>query len=271
MEAARNPDYLRKLAAATQQFREAFGRFMSLHVFNEHLARGTAPAVFAKDNTDPAEIERAASKVSQAAGRAGTVSGLTGVLINVSEFGTVDPFAAWHTITRPKPLLEPQDIFDACDMAIGRWTVSLRRPRPKLRRRWGLPRCTGSSGTPPSGCGATVTTARLLLRPPRPIAQVKIMTGRNDVSETDLWRQTFSADSPAPDKPRLRWPGEPSDRNVKSMNDGLRLFAPGIQLTIRNPATHLLRDLSEQEATEQLATLSLLARWVDECQLLDGK
>lgn len=54
------------------------------------------------------------------------------------------------------------------------------------------------------------------------------------------------------------------------MNDGLRLFAPGVQLTIRNPATHVLSDLSEQEATEQLATLSMLARWVDECQLLDG-
>ena len=99
MEAARNADYLRKLAAATRQFREAFGRFMSLHMFNEHLARGTAPAVFAKDNTDPAEIERAASEVPQAAGRAGAVTGLTGVHINVSGFGTVDPVAAWHTIT----------------------------------------------------------------------------------------------------------------------------------------------------------------------------
>lgn len=86
------------------------------------------------------------------------------------------------------------------------------------------------------------------------VAQVKIMTGRNDVVETDLWRQTFSADPPAPDKPRLRWPGEPSDRNVKSMNDGLRPFALGVQLTIRNPATHVLSDLGEQEATEQLAT-----------------
>ncbi len=109
MEAARNPDYLRKLATATQQFREAFDRFMSLHVFNENLARGIAPAVFAKDNADPAEIERAASEVSQAAGRAGAVTGLTGVLINVSGFGTVDPVAAWHTITRPKPVLELQD------------------------------------------------------------------------------------------------------------------------------------------------------------------
>jgi hypothetical protein len=271
MEAARNPDYLRKLAAATQQFREAFDRFMSLHVFNENLARGIAPAVFAKDNADPAEIERAASEVSQAAGRAGAVTGLTGVLINVSGFGTVDPVAAWHTITRPKPVLEPQDIFDACDMAIGRLDGLIAKAEAEA------PPMVGVATMHPLVWNAAkrlwrdghyreaVASAAEAL-----IAQVKIMTGRNDVLETDLWRQTFSADPPAPDKPRLRWPGEPSDRNVKSMNDGSRLFAPGVQLTIRNPATHVLSDLSEQEATEQLATLSLLARWVDECQLLDG-
>lgn len=271
MEAARNPDYLRKLATATQQFREAFDRFMSLHVFNENLARGIAPAVFAKDNADPAEIERAASEVSQAAGRAGAVTGLTGVLINVSGFGTVDPVAAWHTITRPKPVLEPQDIFDACDMAIGRLngliakaeaeappTVGVATMHPLV---WNAAKRLWRDGHYRE---AVASAAEAL------VAQVKIMTGRNDVLETDLWRQTFSADPPAPDKPRLRWPGEPSDRNVKSMNDGLRLFAPGVQLTIRNPATHVLSDLGEQEATERLATLSLLARWVDECQLLDG-
>ncbi len=222
MEAARNPDYLRKLATATQQFREAFDRFMSLHVFNENLARGIAPAVFAKDNADPAEIERAASEVSQAAGRAGAVTGLTGVLINVSGFGTVDPVAAWHTITRPKPVLEPQDIFDACDMAIGRLDGLIAKAEAEV------PPTVGVATMHPLVWNAAkrlwrdrhyreaVASAAEAL-----VAQVKIMTGRNDVLETDLWRQTFSADPPAPDKPRLRWPGEPSDRNVKSMNDGL--------------------------------------------------
>jgi len=199
MEAARNADYLRKLAAATRQFREAFDRFMSLHIFNEHLARGTVPAVFAKDNTDPAEIERAASEVPQAAGRAGAVTGLTGVHINVSGFGTVDPFAAWHTITRTKPLLEPQDIFDACDTAIGRLdgliakaeaeappTVGVATMHPLV---WNAAKRLWRDGHYRE---AVASAAKAL------IAQVKITTGRNDVSETDLWRQTFSADSPAP-------------------------------------------------------------------------
>lgn len=51
------------------------------------------------------------------------------------------------------------------------------------------------------------------------------------------------------------------------MNDGLRQFAPGMQMTIRNPAAHSLDELTDQEALERLAALSLLARWVDECDL----
>jgi hypothetical protein len=69
-----------------------------------------------------------------------------------------------------------------------------------------------------------------------PIAQVKTRTDRNDVSDTALWQETFSDKDPLPGKPRLRWPGNPADRDVKSVNDGLRQLAPGLQMTIRNPA-----------------------------------
>lgn len=51
------------------------------------------------------------------------------------------------------------------------------------------------------------------------------------------------------------------------MNSGLLAFAPGVQMTIRNSAAHGLGELDEQSALERLATLSLLARWVDECDL----
>jgi hypothetical protein len=51
------------------------------------------------------------------------------------------------------------------------------------------------------------------------------------------------------------------------MNDGLRQLAPGVHMTIRNPATHSTDELGEQEALERLAVLSLLARWVDDCRL----
>jgi len=51
------------------------------------------------------------------------------------------------------------------------------------------------------------------------------------------------------------------------MNDSLRQFAPGVQMTIRNSAAHGSEELSQQEALERLATLSLLARWVDGCRM----
>ena len=36
---------------------------------------------------------------------------------------------------------------------------------------------------------------------------------------------------------------------------------------IRNPQAHPSDDITEQEALEQLAALSVLARWVDECDV----
>ncbi|WP_406276801.1 TIGR02391 family protein [Nocardia sp. NBC_00881] len=91
----------------------------------------------------------------------------------------------------------------------------------------------------------------------------KTRTKRNDVAETALWQQVFSDKDAEPGQPRLRWPGDPNDRNVSTMNSGLRFFAPGVQLTIWNSATHHMGELSEQAALERLSTLSLLARWIE--------
>jgi hypothetical protein len=91
------------------------------------------------------------------------------------------------------------------------------------------------------------------------------LTGRNDAPDMLLWRQALSDMAPAEGKPRLRWPGDPTDQDVKTMNDGLHQFAPGISMVIRNPATHKDSDLSEQDGLERLATLSVLAHLVDRC------
>jgi hypothetical protein len=99
---------------------------------------------------------------------------------------------------------------------------------------------------------------------------LKSRTKRNDVSSTSLWRETFSDRAPQMGKPRLRWPGDPADQDVITMTSGLLSFAPGVQMTIRNSAAHGLGELDEQVALEQLATLSLLARWVDECDLIEA-
>ncbi len=51
------------------------------------------------------------------------------------------------------------------------------------------------------------------------------------------------------------------------MSDGLRQYAPGVQMTIRNMVIHTSDELSEQAALERLAALSLLAGWIDQCEL----
>jgi hypothetical protein len=40
-------------------------------------------------------------------------------------------------------------------------------------------------------------------------------------------------------------------------------------MTIRNSAAHDTDEMPEQQALERLAALSLLARWVDECELVE--
>jgi uncharacterized protein (TIGR02391 family) len=102
-------------------------------------------------------------------------------------------------------------------------------------------------------------------------AHVKDRVGRHDIQDVPLMQQAFSSGEPEQGKSRLRWPGDPSNLTVKSMNDGLRQLAPGIFMTIRNTATHSTDETPEHEALEQLATLSLLARWIDSCELVEAE
>lgn len=270
MEAQRNPKYLRGVAASVAEFKGAFEHFMTFHVFNEGFARGIAPAVFEREGSDAAEIEKAREAVDLAAGRSIAATGLTNCFIGVQGIGAVDPIAAWHTITKPKPVLEPDDIISACVQMIGRLDDLIKKADAEA------PPSIGAEAMHPIIWGAArrlwldghfrqaVSAAAESL-----IAQVKARTGRNDVSETALWQETFSNDSPRLGRPRLRWPGDSKDQDVKSMNDGLRQFAPGVQMTIRNSAAHGSVEMSEQEALERLAALSLLAGWVENCELIE--
>lgn len=97
------------------------------------------------------------------------------------------------------------------------------------------------------------------------VREVKSKLDRPDLPDTALWQEVFSANPPSPGKARLRWPGRPDDRSVRSMNDGLRQFAPGMQMTIRNGAVHSSDVMVEQDALERLAVLSLMARWLEAC------
>ena len=266
MKAEDNPEYLRQTKHAVEDFRAALVEFLSLHVFNESFARGIYAAVWPKEDADPEEIQRLQAKVSNAAGRASAATGLTGQWIMVQGGGPLDPIAAWVTITQPKPLLEPPNILDACDQMLGRLDAKIAKAEAEA------PPTIGAEAMHPLVWGAAKTLWRdrhfrqaVSAAAESLIAQVKARTSRYDLNDTPLWQEAFSERDPQPGKPRLRWPGDPTDKTVKTMNDGLRMFAPGVQMLIRNSCVHGEGDLPEQEALERLATLSQLARWTEVC------
>jgi hypothetical protein len=105
-------------------------------------------------------------------------------------------------------------------------------------------------------------------------AQLQAKAGRRDISDDRLIQECFSEKDPEPGKPRLRTPGDPDDQTVKSRQRGIWQLALGCVWAIRNPAAHLAAhdagELDEQEALEQLATLSTLARFLDDCEVLSA-
>lgn len=95
-------------------------------------------------------------------------------------------------------------------------------------------------------------------------AETQNKVGRRDVSETDLFKQAFSLDEPKAGKFRLRRMKDDGSDTYKSVQRGAMTFAEGVFAGIRNPLSHEAdHELSEQEALEYLAALSVLARWVD--------
>lgn len=101
--------------------------------------------------------------------------------------------------------------------------------------------------------------------------QKKVM--RDDVSERDLVKQAFSDRAPEQGKRRLRMNSIPDEQTTKSVQSGVLEFGSGCFGAIRNPLGHRPKDdlpLTEQEALERLAALSLFLRWVDEATLEDA-
>ncbi|MCM1951320.1 TIGR02391 family protein [Streptomyces sp. G2] len=96
-------------------------------------------------------------------------------------------------------------------------------------------------------------------------AETQNKLGRRDASETALFVNAFSKDAPKPGQPRLRLMPDDGSDTFKSVHRGAAAFAEGCFAAIRNPNSHEdgLPELPEHEALEQLAAISVLARWVD--------
>lgn len=91
---------------------------------------------------------------------------------------------------------------------------------------------------------------------------------RFDISDTELVREAFTRDDPKVGRPRMRFPGNREDRTWISRQDGAREFGAGCFVGVRNPATHDPdHPMTEQRALESLAAFSLLARWIDDCEV----
>jgi hypothetical protein len=99
-------------------------------------------------------------------------------------------------------------------------------------------------------------------------AKIQDKVQRRDVSDTKLVQEVLSESAPAPGKPRLRMPGDPSSETIQSRQRGTLQLGLACTSLIRNPASHEDEEWDEQVALEQLATLSVFARLVDECQVV---
>lgn len=99
--------------------------------------------------------------------------------------------------------------------------------------------------------------------------QTQVSISRLDLDGKALYGQAFSIkDAPSGEK-RLRFPDINRTEEPKrwtSAHEGAQNLGMGCAQGIRNPQAHPSPDITEQEALEQLAALSMLARWVDECK-----
>lgn len=99
-------------------------------------------------------------------------------------------------------------------------------------------------------------------------ARLQQKLDRNDSSEAQLCQEAFSFDDPKPGRARLRFPGDRSTDTWRSLQGGALSFGAGCFKALRNPVAHNHEHpLQMQEALEQLAALSVLARWIDSCEV----
>lgn len=267
-----NPEYLDYLARHLGEFIKAFDELMTHHIKNTGLggfAVGVAPAVIPKDDADKPRVAELTDELNRLAGALMDLSSVTNVRLGVQGHGALDPFVNWQRMLEPKPLLDAAVVRGSCLQAAGRLeglkakADALASPsiEPSLLHPlvWSAAQRLWNDGHLRQAVAAAAEAVS---------GQMKQLTQRNNAADTSLWQQAFAAGDPQPGKPRLRWPGDADDQHVKTMQAGLLSFAPGVNMVIRNPATHVSNPFTEQDGLEQLATLSVLCRFLDRCVLV---
>lgn len=272
-------EYLRRLRTAVDDFEAAFTAWMKTQHESDHWeARGLFPTVGTKDGQSDKRVRSLELDLAEKAGAASRAVAVTGARIAIQGIGAVDPIANWSMMRNPKAFLSPQDI---------RMTVAAIRGR--LDSMIADAEATENSDFPafsPALLHPVVWSAaaahwtshqyRVAVREASEGLTIhwKSVLGREDVDDTVFWQQTLSAGEPSEGRPKLVWPGPEDAKTTKSMRGGLEplakalnSLATGLNLTIRNVATHTQEELSEQEAMERLAAYSYLARLLDKCEV----
>jgi hypothetical protein len=99
-------------------------------------------------------------------------------------------------------------------------------------------------------------------------AETQTKLRRRDLSDLGLINESFSEKPPEHGKPRLRFPGDRETSTWANRMRGARAFAEGCFAGIRNVAAHERDvDWTRQVAFEYLCAFSILARWIDECEV----
>lgn len=270
-------DYLKRLRDAVERFEVAFTAWMSTQVESDHMSsRGLLPTVWTKEEQNEAEVRRLEMDLAEAAGLAARAVAVTGAHIRVAGLGVIDPISNWSFMSAPKAPLAPRDVRMTTANVKGRLDAMITDAEASVESEF--PSFSPAQLHPViwSAAAAHWTTHqyRVAVREAAEALTVswKDRLGRNDVDDTVFWQQTLSPGEPKPGCPKLSWPGNPDDKTTKSMRGGLEPLAKalnglatGLNLTVRNVATHTRQELSEQEGMERLSAYSYLARLLDEC------
>ena len=272
-------DYLKRLMSAVERFEETFGRWMETQEESDHIqTRGLYPTVWTKEGQDQAAVRTLELEVAEAAGAAARAVAVTGASMRVAGLGVVDPIENWSSMSAPRAIFTPQEIRATAARVRGRLSTMISEAEEAAE--------SATPGFAPSELHEVIWTAaaahwtthqyRVAVREASEALTVhwKERLGRNDVTDTSFWQQTLSGGEPEPGKPKLAWPGPAEDQTAKSMRGGLaplagalNNLATGLNLTVRNVATHTRDELTEQEGMERLAAYSYFARLLDQCEI----
>lgn len=237
------------------------------------------PAVRTKEGEDVDKVRQLEADVAAASGPASRAVEVTGAYVGSSVLREpIDPIANWFTMSRWKPLFTPRDVRLVVATVKGRLEVLILDVESRGRSDYPIfsPANFHTVVWAEAAQRWTIHDYRVAVREAAEglTNHWKSKLGRNDVDGTKFWQETLSPGEPQPGAPKLVWPGESADKTVKSMRGGLEplgkalnALATGLNLTVRNVATHTRDELSEQEGMERLAAYSYFARLLDQCDI----